>query len=91
MPNQKLIMSLINNTPNQKSPYNIKDHMQGSYTRNLLYRIAAKIGRQPQEMDPFVAILEREWYDSKEALAKLQPNDYARLQIPERLAKLISE
>ena len=42
-------------------------------------------------MEPFIQTLEKQWYDSKEALQKLKPNDYARMQIPERLATMIAE
>lgn len=42
-------------------------------------------------MERFISILEEQWYDTKEALAKLSPSDFARLQIPERLATMISE
>jgi hypothetical protein len=50
-----------------------------SYVRKLLYDLAKQIGRQPRDMDPFIQKLEGQWYDSKEALQKLQPNDYARM------------
>lgn len=49
------------------------------------------MGRKPQEMDRFIQTLEEQWYDSQEALAKLQPTDYTRLQIPERLGTMIAE
>lgn len=65
--------------------------MQKSYVRELLSNLSVKLGRKPQDMERFIHILEDQWYDSKEALSKLQPSDYARLQIPERLATMIAE
>lgn len=50
--------------------------MQGSYTRNLLYSIADKIGRSRSDMEGFIKILESNWYDSKESLRALRTNDY---------------
>ena len=32
--------------------------MQGTYVRTLLYDLASKLGRKPQDMDRFVNILE---------------------------------
>lgn len=64
--------------------------MEQSYVRKLLYDLSIKLGRKPQEMERFIKALEDQWYDSKDALAKLQPADYARLQIPERLATMIA-
>lgn len=56
--------------------------MNSSYVRGLLTDLAKKLGRNPQEMEPFIKKLEDQWYDSKEALQKLTLNDYARMQIP---------
>lgn len=53
-----------------------------SYVRGLLYSIAPKVGRKPQDMDPFIKKLEDQWYDTKDALSKLSSQDYSRLQIP---------
>lgn len=36
-----------------------------SYTRQLLNKIADKIGRNRKDMDQFVGVLEKNWYDSK--------------------------
>jgi hypothetical protein len=36
-----------------------------SYVRGLLYSLAGKLGRQPQEMEQFIRKLESQWYDSK--------------------------
>lgn len=65
--------------------------MHESYIRNLLSTLSAKLGRRPEEMEPFILKLEGQWYDSKDSLKKLTPEDYARLQIPERLAIMIAE
>ena len=64
---------------------------QHSYVRGLLYGIAPKLGRKPQDMDAFIKKLEDQWYDTKDALSKLSTQDYSRLQIPERLAMMIME
>ena len=64
---------------------------QQSYVRTLLYNLAPKLGRAPQDLERFIKVFEDQWYDSKESLAKLKPSDYARLQIPERLATMIME
>ncbi len=65
--------------------------MHQSYTRELLYGLSAKLGRKPQDMERFIHILEEQWYDTKDSLAKLTPADYVRLQIPERLGTMIAE
>ena len=62
-----------------------------SFVRKLLNDISNKMGRNPRDMEPFIQTLEKEWYDTKDALQKLRPNDYARMQIPERLATMIAE
>ena len=65
--------------------------MHESFVRRLLYDLANRLGRNPKQMDPFVQKLESQWYDSKDALKSLTPNDYKRLEIPERLAIMIAE
>ena len=62
-----------------------------SEARRVLYSIAEQLGRSRQEMDPFVATLESNWFDTKEALRALTPTDFDRMKIPARLAQLISE
>lgn len=57
-----------------------------SYTRQLLYSIADNMGRNRKEMDPYIHVLQKNWYDSQEALQKLTINDYDKFDIPRRLS-----
>jgi hypothetical protein len=60
-----------------------------SYTRQLLYSIADGMGRNRKEMDPYINVLEKNWYDSLESLRTLSINDYDRFDIPRRLSAMI--
>ena len=62
-----------------------------SYTKNLLYTIADKMGRKREDLTKFIKIFEDNWYDTQEAFKKLQLADYSRMEIPEALAKMIME
>ena len=41
-------------------------------------------------MDPYIAILEKNWYDTKQALQTLSVNECDRFDIPRRLASMIT-
>lgn len=62
-----------------------------SYTRQLLYGIADQMGRNRRDMDQYIAVLEKNWYDSKESLQSITPNDFDRFGIPSRLSAIIME
>lgn len=42
-------------------------------------------------MDPFINVLEKNWYDSQQALQTLTLNDYDKFEIPRRLSAIIME
>lgn len=62
-----------------------------SYTRELLYSIADEMGRNRKDMDNFISVLEKNWFDSKESLRSLTIKDFDRFQIPSRLSMIIMQ
>ena len=62
-----------------------------SYTKQLLYSIADQMGRNRKDMDPYVHVLEKNWYDTRESLQSLTPQDFDRFEIPKRLSAVIME
>jgi hypothetical protein len=65
--------------------------MSETYTRKLLYSIADRLGRKRQDMDRFIKTLEDNWFDTRESLASLSPQDYQKFSIPERVVQMITE
>ena len=61
------------------------------YTRKLMYQIADHLGRSPTDLEPFIATLEKNWYNTKDSLQKLKIQDYDSLDIPRRVSALIME
>jgi hypothetical protein len=62
-----------------------------SFTRELLYSIADQLGRSRKDMDPYIAVLEKNWYDTKDSLKSIKQGDLDKLDIPTRLSSMIIE
>ncbi len=42
-------------------------------------------------MDGFIANMEKNWYDSKQAIQSMNPKDFDKLGIPSRLASIVMD
>lgn len=62
---QYLFSQRYNNILNLITFYNILKTLSMSYTKQLLYTIADGMGRNRKQMDPYIHILEKNWYDSQ--------------------------
>ncbi|KAM3139728.1 hypothetical protein pb186bvf_008186 [Paramecium bursaria] len=64
---------------------------QSTYVRKLLEKIALDQKRPVADVEPFINVLEQNWFDTKEALRDLSDQDYQNFKIPTRIRTLIQQ
>lgn len=56
-----------------------------------MYSLADQLGRSRKDMEPYIATLEKNWYDTRDAMKSMTIKDYDRLDFPSRLSGMIME
>eukprot|EP00392_Amoebophrya_sp_AT5.2_P002014 g2019.t1 len=55
--------------------------------RDFMYEVGRELNRSPEQMEPVLAKLEDQWYDSVESLCQIQ--DWSSLGLPQRLVDVL--
>merc|ERR1719247_1726209 len=66
----------------------VKKKLQGARSLSeVLYEAGRRLGRSPDEIQPYVNVLRSQWYDSMESLQGLNQDDLKAIGLPMRFGK----
>ncbi|CAD8125993.1 unnamed protein product [Paramecium sonneborni] len=62
-----------------------------SYVRQALQQIAFEMGKPISSVEPYIEILEENWYDTKDSIKKMKQENFDEFKIPKRIGQLLME
>ncbi|CAD8152674.1 unnamed protein product [Paramecium octaurelia] len=62
-----------------------------SYARQALQQIAFEMGKPTSLVEPYIAILEENWYDTKDSIKQMKQENFDEFKIPKRIGQLLME
>ncbi|CAD8108599.1 unnamed protein product [Paramecium sonneborni] len=64
---------------------------QTSYVRSALYQIAFEMKKPVSLVEPYIEILEQNWYDTKDSIKNMKQENFEEFKIPKRIGQLLME
>ncbi|CAD8076155.1 unnamed protein product [Paramecium primaurelia] len=62
-----------------------------SYVRQALQQIAFEMGKPTSLVEPYIEILEENWYDTKDSIKMMKQENFEEFKIPKRIGQLLIE